>query len=240
MANCQFTMESIERIGRLENVAEVERELGKAVSYFDFTGFCLLDLPAQATDANPTFVLDTMPAGWREFYIEGKFYEHDHIVRYGKTASRSFDFRTAPYGPSEEKSARRLLEALAHFGIPGGLIVPLTPICDKPCGACLTGARINPNSVATRDAEILILYAAYRLRALFNHNPATPARRLSPHEREVLQWSAKGKTAWEIGEILQISEAAVNKLIAATMTKLDTASKTQAVVMAIRNREIDP
>lgn len=56
---------------------------------------------------------------------------------------------------------------------------------------------------------------------------------LTPREREVILWSAEGKTASEIGTILSLSERTVNFHIANIVKKLDCTNKMQAVVKAV-------
>lgn len=51
-------------------------------------------------------------------------------------------------------------------------------------------------------------------------------------EKEVLRWTAEGKTAYEIGQILQVSERTVNFHINNVVTKLGASNKTQAAVKA--------
>ena len=62
---------------------------------------------------------------------------------------------------------------------------------------------------------------------------ALPAPRLSPREREVLLWTAKGKTGWEIAQILHLAERTVTFHIENAKIKLGAASRTQAVVTAL-------
>ena len=57
-------------------------------------------------------------------------------------------------------------------------------------------------------------------------------RDLSPREREILRWTAAGKTAGEIGLILGISVRTVNFHIASTLVKFKVTNKTQAVITA--------
>jgi hypothetical protein len=52
-------------------------------------------------------------------------------------------------------------------------------------------------------------------------------------------WTAEGKSSWDIGMILQISDNTVNFHIKKAMRKLDTTSRTVAVVKAIRLNLID-
>jgi DNA-binding CsgD family transcriptional regulator len=65
------------------------------------------------------------------------------------------------------------------------------------------------------------------------------SQKLTQREREVLQWIAAGKTSWEIGVMSGTSEHAINKIINAAMIKLDAVTRTQAVVNAIRDGEIE-
>ena len=70
-----------------------------------------------------------------------------------------------------------------------------------------------------------------------------PARRstqsLTQREKEAMIWLAVGKTSWEISVLFDISEGAVNKLIARSVEKLGAVNRTQAVVNAIRLGEIE-
>ncbi len=55
---------------------------------------------------------------------------------------------------------------------------------------------------------------------------------LTSREKEVLCWTAEGKTAYEIAQILDVSERTVNFHINNAITKLGTSNKTQAAVKA--------
>jgi LuxR family transcriptional regulator len=55
---------------------------------------------------------------------------------------------------------------------------------------------------------------------------------LSSREISVLRWTAEGKTAGEISDILAISERTVNFHINNTMVKLNAANKTAAAIRA--------
>lgn len=63
-------------------------------------------------------------------------------------------------------------------------------------------------------------------------------RRLTPREREVLSWTANGKTAWEISVILNISESTVISHLRNSRDKLETVNVVQTIVEAMRRSEI--
>jgi DNA-binding CsgD family transcriptional regulator len=55
---------------------------------------------------------------------------------------------------------------------------------------------------------------------------------MTAREREVLRWTAEGKTAYEISQILAVSERTVNFHINNVVSKLGASNKTQAAVKA--------
>jgi DNA-binding CsgD family transcriptional regulator len=58
--------------------------------------------------------------------------------------------------------------------------------------------------------------------------------RLTPRELEALQWTMQGKTAWEMGKILGISEQTAARHVNNAAQKLDCVNKHQAVLKALR------
>jgi len=56
---------------------------------------------------------------------------------------------------------------------------------------------------------------------------------LTAREREVLRWTAAGKTSYEIGVILSISARTVNFHVTSILGKMRAVNKTQAVVKAV-------
>jgi DNA-binding CsgD family transcriptional regulator len=63
---------------------------------------------------------------------------------------------------------------------------------------------------------------------------ATEVQHLTPRESECLRWTMEGKTAWEVGRILSISEQTAARHICNATHKLDCISKHQAVLKALR------
>lgn len=57
---------------------------------------------------------------------------------------------------------------------------------------------------------------------------------LTPRELEVLRWTMEGKTAWEVGTILGITERTAVLHVNNAMHKLQCSSKHQAVLKALR------
>jgi LuxR family quorum sensing-dependent transcriptional regulator len=61
---------------------------------------------------------------------------------------------------------------------------------------------------------------------------------LTSREQEVLAWVASGKSAWEIGEILNIAKRTVDEHAQTAFRKLGAVNRTHAVAIALRDRII--
>ena len=102
----------------------------------------------------------------------------------------------------------------------------------------MAGANVDLMVEAKPALHLMALYAFERVRQLV---AATPAGKppLTNREREVLAWSAQGKSAWEIGEILCVAKRTVDEHAQSAMRKLGAVNRTQAVAIAIRHRLFD-
>lgn len=61
---------------------------------------------------------------------------------------------------------------------------------------------------------------------------------LTAREMEVLTWVARGKSAWEIGEILHIAKRTMDEHVQTAVRKMGAVNRAHAVALAIRDRII--
>jgi DNA-binding CsgD family transcriptional regulator len=90
-------------------------------------------------------------------------------------------------------------------------------------------------STLLNGVHLFAHYYHLRMKNVIAARSGTDQFDLSPREREVLQWAAEGKTAWETARLLGVSESAVNLYAGNAMHKLRAKTKTQAVAVAVRN-----
>ena len=62
---------------------------------------------------------------------------------------------------------------------------------------------------------------------------------LTARESEVLRWVARGKSARQIGEILQITKRTVDAHVHSAIRKIGATNRVHAVAIAIRDRIIE-
>ncbi|HJV72545.1 LuxR family transcriptional regulator [Ideonella sp.] len=93
-------------------------------------------------------------------------------------------------------------------------------------------------SALTRMVADLQLFAVHAqdtaLRLFVPPEQLVETPSLTPRELESLRWTMEGKTAWELGSILGISERTAVLHIQNAMRKLGSVSKHQAVLKALR------
>jgi DNA-binding CsgD family transcriptional regulator len=181
------------------------------------------------------------PLHWRERYFERKYYEVDPVVRRTPLLSKPFVWDHLVKTEQLQANERLVMEESKEAGLKQGISVPLF----GPLG------RVSVLSFASRfdDADPVqhmshLNALAWQFHVAFAEiaHPAEQRKEkieLSERERECLRWTAEGKSSWDIGMILNISDNTVNFHIKKAMRKLSTTSRTVAVVKAIRLNLID-
>jgi DNA-binding CsgD family transcriptional regulator len=83
------------------------------------------------------------------------------------------------------------------------------------------------------DLQLLSVHAqAAAVRLLLPAEQETP--KLTPREIDILRWSMEGKSAWNVGEILGVSEHTVNFHLRNIFKKMNCSTKQQAVLKAMQ------
>ena len=181
-----------------------------------------------------------MPMGWREEYARERFSDDDDVFQYAKTKHRPATWDVihacadAREGPRKLR-ARAVREAGKRHGLHQGYIRPVHEEDELP-GAVTFGGEVidaSPDGLATLDLLATYAYEGFR-RYSVGFKAISPY--LSPREREVLCWSAEGKSAWEISQILGVSEATIRDYQKSLRAKYHSSTMTRVVVIAALNR----
>ena len=121
-----------------------------------------------------------------------------------------------------------------EFGIHSGLGLPLpTPGAHWAFVQFSSDVLLDP-----RELGHLLLTSAYFIGCLQTAVERTarsdsPAPELTATETSVLQWSALGKTSWEIGRIMRLNERTVNYHVYRAAAKLGVKGRRAAAARAI-------
>jgi DNA-binding CsgD family transcriptional regulator len=93
-------------------------------------------------------------------------------------------------------------------------------------------ARVEHVTQLVAELQLFTTYASEAAIPILKPRPRGP-RPLTDREIEVLNWTSNGKTAWEVGRLLGISERTSVKHLQSAMSKLDCSTKLRAVVKAL-------
>ncbi|MDB5502036.1 MAG: transcriptional regulator, LuxR family [Tardiphaga sp.] len=234
----QIAMDAIDELENTTSAGEAVDTVGRAVAHFGLEHFCCL-MPRNSQ--RPTFdacvLMTRWPRDWFDLYRRSDFQQHDPIVRYTRTQLRATSWSEALV--SNDRVGRSVMEiAAVDFGLRAGISVPIHGINNYQAGVSFAGLQIDASKDAKSAVELIAIYAFNRLNQFQVAAPARP-KVLTPRQREILSWTANGKTAWDTGQILGVSEDNVHKLIASAVARLEATNRTHAVVKAIRLKEID-
>lgn len=139
------------------------------------------------------------------------------------------------YIEQREKLFEELYDSVSRVKLLSGL-VPMCTSCKKIRNDDGYWGRVEEYVSAYPDARIDQSLCPDCTESLFPEQGAmgsTKRPSLTPREKEVLRWIGQGKNNWEISRILGISERTVKYHVGRVMEKLNVASRTQAVVLAM-------
>ncbi|MER9645322.1 LuxR family transcriptional regulator [Mesorhizobium sp. M0239] len=174
------------------------------------------------------------PDEWQERYFEMGYDEIDPIIKTGRKRADAFRWSEVYNDGSTTEGERRVFDEAATFGLRAGVSVPL----HGPEGsfAIMSFARPWGREFQNRTITYLQLAALHfhlRIKKFGKSAGIEDAPSLSLREKECILWTARGKSSWEIGKILEISENTVNFHIKNVKKKLNATSRTLAAIKAV-------
>lgn len=230
-------LEFVDAIEASTKQEDVTFRFEKVLKEYGFHAYVIGWLTISGDQIKDQLFANGWPAEWAEIYVRDRLVEHDPLPRHGMQKVDPFEWIEAPYDPETQPQSKAVMERARDFRMNNGLFVPIHA-GQRTSGAVSLGGERPEFGPGVKPALYLMsLYAHSRLRSLLEGKPE-PSEILTPREREVLQWTACGKSSWEIGVILSITERTVKFHLSGAMRKLGANSRTAAVVAALRRREI--
>jgi DNA-binding CsgD family transcriptional regulator len=132
----------------------------------------------------------------------------------------------------KEKVERQIFHEAAEFHLKEGLCIPIYGPRRYLAFATLAGDQLDKSPSSRAALHVMSLYTHNRLIKLMRA-AARPSVDLTRREVDCLQWVAQGKSDWEIGEILKISESTAHWYVESAKRKLGVATRIQAVMSAV-------
>jgi len=187
----------------------------------------------------PEFItVDNAPAAYRATFEDRNGGKRDPVMQHCKNKSVPIVWDQATYIKAGQADK---WEHQARFGyrygisfvmhMPKGIHFTVGVVRDQPLPTCSDQiARM------TADLQLFVVHAQEAARRVLLPNPLQEPDfpSLTRRELECLRWTMEGKTAWELGRILDISEQTAVRHTHNATKKLGCVSKHQAVLKALR------
>lgn len=233
-----LVFDAIIRLQAAQLDAEIRDVISDALAYFGFDRFvlCYTAAPERSFEWKDILVHSAWPIEFAKEYIEQGMHRFDPLLRRARLQSAPFAWSFEEFFSDCEERGQFVLARAADYGLRAGIHVPVHgPNGYRTCMA-VSGPRIDRSATVRSAIRLLAVYAVERVfRGIEGSMSAFP---ITAREREVLTWTAAGKSAWEIGEILKISKRTVDEHIQSTFRKLGAVNRVQAVAIAMRDRLI--
>lgn len=228
------------------NEADAKARLEEICQLLNLGGFLYwtgaADDMSKAGELPGEFVISNFDESWRRTYEERNYKAVDPAVAHAITGIAPLLWEDALYvgdGP------RALREAARLHGMDCGVTIPIhAPDGGLGSFNAFVDTRRMP-APAAREHLLLMLphlcLLSVQLHKLVTgtlRTPPTPTVYLTKRERECLRWIAAGKSTWEIGCILNISEHGVTHHIRNVMRKFDCTSRHVAAARALAQKLI--
>lgn len=246
---CVLTIKSLEDLDSFllsidcaQSLDEILSLLQKTIQALGFERFTYW-LRWSGTDKEP-IALTTYPDKFIEHYLSGSFQNYDMVGRVSMNTNRPFVWSEIPKFFEVTRMQKMLFDDSSSAGMHSGASVPI----HGPQHAQATFSVVSSLSQKECDEifqknrhflHILATYAHEKILS-FGIDQRLIDISLTQREADVLTWVARGKTYWEIGQILCIQEDTVKKYMQKIFSILSVTNSSHAVAKAIINGLIHP
>ncbi len=231
-------LDTIERIDKATSPQGVVDELSSCLRRHGFNAYLITRLPApQDKNWDRQILANGWPQDWHNHYQTQGHYRHDPCASRSRAASDPFLWSELA-DQSMTDRARNVMHEAASFGLRQGICVPIHSPSSPPAAVSIAGEFVDLAPITIHIVPAIARHAFRSLLWSIGARDGLSDPILSGREREILQWTAAGKTAWEISQILGISQHTANTHLKNARQKLGAVNVAHSVVEALRRREI--
>ena len=182
---------------------------------------------------NEPDIVSTYPAAWRAIYDSNQYILHDPTVSHCIQSFLPLIWSPDLYQTRQQKE---IYEEACDYDIRSGVSIPMRGFQDKlGMVSFANGSRMRKEEdpISSQLLPELNLLVAYMHESYIRLEQTEELPRLTPRERECLQWIASGKTTWEVSKIMNCSERTVTFHVSNITTKLGVSNRQHAVARAV-------
>lgn len=180
---------------------------------------------------------DGWPSEWFTRYDSEGHFLYDPCAARCRFTAEPFLWHQLNTGGLTTRS-RLVMDEAAEFGMKDGICVPIHIPLAGPAVVTAASDRIEVPPGAMPLIETLCVHLFRKVSGLESKSDNEGSSPLTPRERELLQWSAQGKTTDDISCILGVTTNTVESHQRNIRDKLDAINVAHAIVKALRRHEI--
>ncbi len=222
-----------------ERVFELGQDLG-----YERTLLAIFPDREAPVEAEYAFLHSNYSSRWRNKYDEEKMGHVDPTVAHCVTKSIPLIWSPDIFAAQKQ---RDMYEEACCFGLKSGVTLPIHGAKGELGVLCFV-SDTQPDSRFAKEVQRNIPALSCLRDFVFDsagifmaqQNLSVEKIRLTPRELECMKWSAIGKSSWEIAQIQNCTESAVNFHFSNVRKKFGTTTRRQALVKAIRLGIINP
>jgi len=240
-SECQNFIEILHYTTQAQSPDDVRDVLLRFQEYFPFTRTLggLVRLGTGGTFAGfANIVNGSYPDEWLYLYWKNGYAEIDPVFTSALRSPGTQHWR-ATYQHMTTEKQQEFIATARQFGLGDGIT---TGSVDQACGLATFCSFASDQALDAEHLLPLVEYMGYHIHmALMRTAPKSLretdrcVKELSPREVTILNWMKNGKTNWEIGKILGVTERTVRFHIEGIFAKLEVTSRSQAVATAIEH-----
>ena len=178
--------------------------------------------------------LHNYPDSWSAWFDAQRLGVADPIHRASHLTVRGFAWHEVPRIIRLSDADRHVLEEARRHGIGDGLTIPAN-VPGEILGSCsfaaASGRCVSDDRIGF--AQWIGLFAFEAARRMANVRPFDQAPALTERQIECAVWVGRGKTDWEIAQIIGVSRETIVDHMRNARTRYDTPSRTGIVVRAL-------
>lgn len=204
--------------------------------YFAYSLFERAELSEKL--AQRPMLASNYPQAWRARYLQRRYHEFDPVVATAVRSRAPFVWGGTDYLRGLPALPRRLFDEAGDFGLRGGFTVVVHG--PEECGLLTVASSDDVEAFrgVALAARIPLQIVAAQVHAVavdrFYERATPTAPPLTEHERTCLSWTMRGKTAWEISQIVHRSRPTVDFHLQKAMRKLGASNKFHAAFKALQ------
>ena len=217
------------------------RVLAEAGVALDLNCFAYLSMPPRRGDAPG--LISNYPVEWTDHYLREHYERVDPVIVEVLTTPEPFEWGQEFAAKRLSKAQCALLDEAAQFGIRCGFTVPVHDSRGLVAAVTFAADERRPRfqRCIEKNRHVLQLMAMYfhaHARRRLSINRVIDGVALSPRELQCLEWAAQGKSAWEIGRLLNISRRTAAFHLDNAKMKFDVRTICQAVAKLAASKAV--